>query len=149
MSHSSDKTYARRLARKKAVQALYQWDLAGTDIPVILEQFDLYQDMANVDLKYFRLLVHGVPANTDVIDEAISRHISRKIDDLDPIERNVLRIGSFELSECTDVPYKVIINEAVELTKLFGAEQGHKFVNGVIDKIARQLRPRETSNISD
>ncbi len=113
MSHGSDKTYARRLARKKAVQALYQWDLAGTDIPVILEQFDLYQDMTKVDMKYFRLLVHGVPANTDVIDEAISGHISRKIDDLDPIERNVLRIGSFELSECTDVPYKVIINEAV------------------------------------
>ena len=149
MTPGTQKTYARRLARKKAIQALYQWDLSGTDIPVIIDQFNLYQDMAKVDLKYFQLLVHCVPANTDAIDEAISGHISRKLDDLDPIERNILRMCSFELSECIDVPYKVIINEAVELTKLFGAEQGHKFVNGVIDKIARQLRPLETGKTSD
>ncbi len=149
MSPGTQKTYARRKARKKAVQALYQWDLSGANIPDILEQFDLYQDMAKVDLDYFQQLVHGVPANADMIDEVISQHISRKLDDLDPIERNILRLCSFELSECNEVPYKVIINEAVELTKLYGAEQGHKFVNGVIDKIARKLRPLETGQKTD
>ncbi len=143
MSSASQKTFARRLARKKAVQALYQWDLSGTDIPVIIEQFKQYQDMVKVDLIYFEQLIRGVPKNLDILDEEITRHISRKLDDLDPIERNILRLCSYELSECMEIPYKVIINEAVELTKIFGAEQGHKFVNGVIDKIARQLRPLE------
>jgi len=149
MSSGTQKSYARRRARTKAVQALYQWDLSGANIPDILEQFDLYQDMAKVDMDHFQQLVHGVPANIDTIDKAISQHISRKLDDLDPIERNILRLCSFELSECIEVPYKVIINEAVELTKLFGAEQGHKFVNGVIDKIAKQLRPLETGQKTD
>ena len=146
MSSNSQKTYARRLARKKAVQALYQWDMSGADILVILKQFDEYQDMAKVDLEYFEQLVRGVPKNTDVLDNAIGEHISRSLDDLDPIERNILRLCSYELSECIEIPYRVVINEAVELTKVFGAEQGHKFVNGVIDKVAKQFRPVETQH---
>ena len=141
---SNPSNHARRLARKKAVQALYQWDLSGADVPVIIEQFAQYQDMEKVDNDYFQQLVRSVPREIDTLDVAIGEHAGRNIADLDPIERNVLRLCCYELSHCPEIPYKVIINEAIELTKIYGAEQGHKFVNGVIDKIARQLRPVET-----
>lgn len=146
MASGTRQSFARRLARKKAVQALYQWDLSGADIPVIIEQFKEYQDMAKVDIGYFEKLLHGVPRTVDKLDAEIIKHLSRRLDDLDPIERNILRLCSYELSECIEVPYKVVINEAVELTKIYGAEQGHKFVNGVIDKVARVLRPVETTH---
>ena len=126
------------------MQALYQWDLSGADIPVIIDQFEQFQEMDKVDAGYFQELVRNVPKNLDEIDSAIAEHAGRDVEDLDPIERNVLRLCCYELSNCPEIPYKVVINEAIELTKTYGAEQGHKFVNGVIDKIARELRPIET-----
>ena len=143
MSGTSAKHHARHLARKKALQALYQWELTGMDVREIVQQFEQYQDLGKVDVAYFTQLTRGVPRSIDTLDAHIEPHISRKVDDLDPIERTVLRLCCYELEQSREIPYKVLINEAVELTKLFGAEQGHKFVNGVADKVAHVIRPHE------
>ena len=140
---NTQRNFTRHGARKKALQSLYQWELSGQNIGEILGQFEQFQDMAKVDVEYFTQLFRGVPGDCQALDEHIEAHIDRKIDELDPIERNALRICCFELINNIEIPYKVLINEAVELTKIFGAEQGHKFVNGVADKLAQQLRPHE------
>ncbi|MEM7208299.1 MAG: transcription antitermination factor NusB [Pseudomonadota bacterium] len=136
------------MARKKALQALYQWDLTNQEMTDILAQFNRFQDMSKVDNDYFVKILRTVSSKQSEIDAAISPHLPRTIDDLDPIERSALRLCCFELMESVEVPYKVVINEALELTKEFGAEQGHKFVNGVADKIAQQIRNHEINRSS-
>jgi N utilization substance protein B len=95
------------------------------------------------ELAYFEALLHGVPAHLDELDELLGPYLDRSIESVDPVERAILRLGAFELRYQLEVPYKVIINESIELSKVFGAEQGHKYVNGVLDKLARQLRSGE------
>ncbi len=136
----------RSAARRKALQALYQWDMAGGTVGTIIEQFRESQpDMHEIEHAYFEELVHGVPEQLSQIDNHLQPHLDRPMEQLDPIERCILRVGIFELVNRQDVPYRVVINESVELAKQFGAEDGHKYVNGVLDKLAGHLRYAETA----
>lgn len=139
---------ARRKARKLALQALYQWHMADTPVHELEAQFLTDNDMSKVDQEYFREVLHGVPAQKAVLDEHISEFIDREITKMTPIELAILRMGAFELKHRLDVPYRVIINEGVELAKSFGATDGHKYVNGVLDKLAQKLRITEINNPS-
>jgi N utilization substance protein B len=135
---------ARSMARERAMQALYQWQMTGQDPADIEQQFIAEQDMANVDKKYFKELLHGVPKRIEEFDLLSLELLSRPIEQVDPVERAILRIGLYELQQRLDIPYRVVINEAVELAKSYGAEQSHKFVNGTLDKAAKSLRATET-----
>jgi N utilization substance protein B len=133
----------RRKARHYGMQALYQWHMAGAAIGDIEVEFRTDYDFSHVDLEYFQALLHEIPACVDELDEALEPLLDRKLDDLDPIELTLLRMGMYELTRRIDVPYKVVINEEVALAKKFGATDSHKYINGVLDKAARQLRKVE------
>lgn len=135
--------HERARARRYAMQALYQWDLSGTDLPLIRRQFLENEDFSKADQKYFIELLSELPKQVDVVDDTLAEYIDRPIEQLDPVERAVLRLATYELLYRPDIPYKVCINEAVQLTKKFGAEQGHAYVNGVLDKAAHKLRAAE------
>ncbi|NVK30687.1 MAG: transcription antitermination factor NusB [Gammaproteobacteria bacterium] len=134
---------ARHQARYKAVQAIYQADLGQNSATDLCQQFRQFQDMNDCDHEFFDLLVRGVLKESAALDEAYGQHLDRTVEELDPIERSVLRLAAYELKFEFETPYKVVINEAVELTKTFGAEGGHKYINGVLDKTAKTLRPLE------
>ncbi len=134
---------ARKLARRALVQALYQWDIAKQDIQTIEKQFREENTTSKMDLPYFTELLHAIPANTSELDELISPCVNRSMAEMNPVELAILRLAVFELKHRLDIPYRVVINEAVDLAKKYGADQGHKFVNSVLDKIAQQLRPTE------
>jgi transcription antitermination protein NusB len=134
---------ARSRARRRALQALYAWQMSGSSINSVIEQFRHEQDMEVADQDYFEDLLRGVERHLDVIDEALKPYIDRDVAQIDPIERAVLRLAGYELKFRPDVPYRVIINEAIEVTKRFGADHGHSYVNGVLDKLAAQLRIAE------
>jgi len=136
---SAQRTRARRLA----MQALYQWDMSGNNLSDIEAQFVEEEGFGKADADYFHELLHEVPAKLDEVEEAFAPYLDRPVKEIDPVERAVLRMASYELMTRIDVPYKVIINEAVNLTKKFGAEQAHKYVNGVLDHTARKLRAVE------
>ena len=133
----------RRKARHYGMQALYQWHMAGASLSDIEAEFLADYDFKHVDLAYFQALLHQVPASVDELDAAIEPLLDRKLDELDPIERTLLRMGMYELTHRIDVPYKVVINEEVALAKKFGATDSHKYINGVLDKAARELRKVE------
>ncbi|QFU74673.1 transcription antitermination factor NusB [Halioglobus maricola] len=135
----------RRKARHYAMQGLYQWYMASAPLNAIEAEFRADYDFSHVDLEYFQAVLHGVPTCVDELEEIFQPLLDRGIDDLDPIERTLLRMGVWELKERIDVPYKVAINEAVALAKKFGASESHKYINGVLDKAARELRQAETS----
>ncbi len=135
--------HARSRARRRALQAIYAWQLSHTAIAKVIDQFQNEQDMEVADQEYFEDLVRGVEANLGTIDEALSHFLDRDIAQVDPIERAVLRIAAYELRHRIDVPYRVVINEAIELAKSFGGTDGHKYVNGVLDKLAAKVRPVE------
>jgi len=145
MSKPAHNTLAaeRRKARHYGMQALYQWHMAGASLGVIEAEFRADYDFSHVDLEYFQALLHGVPACVDELEAILEPLLDRKLSDLDPIERTLLRMGTFELAHRPDVPYKVVINEEVGLAKKFGATDGHKYINGVLDKVARALRKVE------
>lgn len=134
---------ARRKARRFALQALYQWQLSGNDLADIELQFRRDNDMKKVDREYFHELLHGVPAQVDVLDDALQPALDRKVAELSQVEKVILRIGAFELINRLDVPYRVVLNEGIELAKLFGADDSFKYVNGVLDKLARKFRKLE------
>ena len=133
----------RAWARRCAAQALYQWQLTGQEPAGIATQFLADQDLGKADPEYFRELVFRVPAHAEEIDAVLTPFLDRPIVQVDPVERAILRIGSYELMQRPDIAYRIIINEAVELAMVFGAEQGHRFVNGVLDKVARTVRSAE------
>ena len=135
------KPAARRRARECALQALYSWQLSNNDIADVEYQFLAEQDVKDVDVNYFRELLAGVATNSAYLDDLMKPYLSRRLDELGEVEKAALRIALFELSKRSDVPYKVAINEGIELAKVFGAEDSHKFVNGVLDKAAPQIRP--------
>ncbi|CNI26384.1 MULTISPECIES: transcription antitermination factor NusB [Yersinia] len=137
------KPAARRRARECAVQALYSWQLSKNDIADVELQFLSEQDVKDVDIAYFRELLSGVAVNAASLDALMAPVLSRQLEELGQVERAVLRIALFELSKRDDVPYKVAINEAIELAKTFGAEDSHKFVNGVLDKVAPMVRKKK------
>ncbi|MEH0833492.1 transcription antitermination factor NusB [Pectobacterium cacticida] len=134
------KPAARRRARECAVQALYSWQLSKNAIADVEYQFLSDQDVKDVDITYFRELLVGVATQVEVLDQLMTPFLSRQIDELGQVEKAILRLAMFELSKREDVPYKVAINEAIELAKTFGAEDSHKFVNGVLDKAAPSVR---------
>jgi len=134
---------ARSLARKRAVQALYMWEMTGVDLSTIDQQFLLEHDMSKVDVKYFQELLHEIPARIDTIDDNIHEFLDRPFNEIDPVERAVMRLGVYELQFRLDIPYRVVINEAVELAKVFGAEEGYKYVNSILDGAAKKLRQEE------
>ncbi len=133
----------RRKARHYALQALYQWHMAGASPSAIEAEFRTDYDFDVVDLEYFQALVHGVPAHVDELDALLEPLLDRKLSELDPVERSLLRLGTFELRERIDVPYRVVINEAVALAKKFGASESFRYVNGVLDRLAADLRAPE------
>lgn len=132
----------RHNARKAAVQALYQWDISRQADDEIEESFSQIHDMQNIDRKFLREIMSEVPKLKDQLEQAITPHIDRDFDSLDPVERAILRLGAYELSKRPDVPTKVVLNESIELAKIFGADHSYKFVNGVMDKLASALRSK-------
>lgn len=131
----------RHNARQAAVQALYQWDLTAQNADEIQPQFEKIHTMQNVDKKYLREITREVPKLDEQLQAAISPCLDREFSHLDPVERAILRVGAYELRYRLDVPTKVILNEMIELAKVFGADHSYKFVNGVMDKMAVALRP--------
>lgn len=138
----------RRKARHYGLQALYQWHMAGAPTTDIEAEFRTDYDFTVVDLEYFQAIIHGVPPLVEELDGLFTPFLDRSIDELDPIERSLLRMGTFELRDRIDVPYRVVINESVALAKKFGASDSYKYINGVLDKLARQLRGPEVSAAS-
>ena len=130
------------------MQALYQWHMAGASLTDIEAEFRSDYDFSHVDLAYFQALLHEIPAQIDSLEAGLETLLDRDLDELDPIERTLLRMGAWELSERLDVPYKVVINEAVALAKKFGATDSYKYINGVLDKAAHQLRKVEVDAAS-
>jgi N utilization substance protein B len=133
----------RRRARELALQGLYQWLIAGGDAAAIDAQLREHEGYEKCDSLHFDALLRGGIESAATLDAALARHVDRKTTELSPIEHAVLMIGAYELQHCLDIPYKVAINEAVELAKAFGGTDGHKYVNGVLDKVASDLRPAE------
>ncbi|MEO0368777.1 MAG: transcription antitermination factor NusB [Pseudomonadota bacterium] len=130
----------RHNARRAAVQALYQWDLTKQEVDEIEASFFQIHGMENVDRRYFKKLLRGITAEQDELKSMLIPFVERGLEKLDPVERAVLLVGSYELRYLTDVPTKVVLNETIELAKLFGAEHSFKFVNSVMDKLAAQER---------
>ena len=139
-----NKFESRRRARRRALQALYQWHLTGQDVGDILTQFREGQDFNNVDTELFATLVRKVSTGQAGLDEKIEPFLDRPIKQLDVIEHVILSMGAYELLNSIEIPHQVVIDEAINLAKLFGAEQGHVFINGVLDKAARVWRADET-----
>ncbi len=133
----------RSRARRLALQAIYQWQLSGTDPEEILRQFHESPDSGHPDQAYFEALVRGVTAEVARLDAILQPALDRPAEQVDPVERALLRLATWELGHRPDVPYAVVLDEAVALARKFGAEQGHRFVNGVLDQVARRLRPVE------
>jgi len=134
---------SRHKARRAAVQALYQWQLTGQAPADIEKHFILGHEMDDIDIEYFHCLVSEIPLRCHELDDHIAPHLDRKVRDVDPVELACLRLGTYEFEFHLEIPYKVILNEAVELAKTFGAEHGHKYVNAILDKVAHKLRAQE------
>lgn len=134
---------ARTNARKAAVQALYQWQMAGQNLSKIERQFLEEERLKDAQKSYFVELFYGVPKNLDAIDRALSEFVDRPVDTIDPVERAILRIGVYELLYRLNMPYRVVLNEGINLAKDFGADGSHKYVNGILDKVAQQTRAAE------
>jgi N utilization substance protein B len=139
------KPAARRKARELAVQGLYAWQMSGNPIEQIELSIATTNNMQKVDMEYFQALLRGVAQRTEELDKAIKPYLGRLPEELDPVEKAILRLATLELVERFDTPYKVVINESIELAKTFGAEESHKFVNGVLDKAVKTLRKDERS----
>lgn len=135
---------ARRKARHYGMQALYQWHMTGADPKIIEAEFAADNDMTHVDREYFRELIHNIPLQTESLDQSYTRYLRTKaLVELDPITLALIRIAAYELKQRIDVPYRVVITEAVSLAKKFGATDSYKFINGVLDQLAAELRQPE------
>ncbi|MFI4962622.1 MAG: transcription antitermination factor NusB [Legionellales bacterium] len=139
----------KRRARKLALQALYQWLMSGCDLHEIEAQFRAINNMDKVDQEYFCRLLYGIPAQVEALEASLLEFIDREINGLNPIERTTLRIGAFELIHCPEIPYKVVLDESVSLTKEFGSQDGYRYVNGVLNNLAKQVRFVEISQSNE
>ena len=140
VARRSDAKSARRRAREFALQGLYEWLLSRGDAGAIDAHVREHEGFDRCDRAHFELLLHGAIREAEAIDATLAAHIDRKVELLSPIEHAALMIGTFELMRCIEIPYKVAINEAVELAKSFGGTDGHKYVNGVLDQVAAEVR---------
>ncbi len=134
---------SRRRARELAMQAIYQWQLNAILVPELIGQFEQANNMQKVDFKHFTELVTAAVDRTPELDAMLVPLLDRALNDLDPVELAILRLCSFEMKERLDIPYRVVINEGVELAKKYGATDGHRYINGILDKLARKLRDTE------
>lgn len=136
---------ARRRSRELALQGLYEWLISGADVGVIDAHMREQDGYELCDKAHLNALLSGCITEAAALDAVLAQHVDRRTNELSPVEHAVLMIGAFELTHCLDVPYRVAINESVELAKSFGGTDGHKYVNGVLDKAAGQLRPAEVA----
>lgn len=133
-------------ARKAVVQAIYQWQITGQNLNLIEQYFideRFFIENEEIHRTYFSEVFHGVPQNLIAIDELLSQFVDREVDAVDPVERAILRLATYELLFEADTPYKVIINEAINLAKDLGADGSHRYINGILDKVAQKQRPEE------
>jgi len=145
MTSSSSLSAQRRKARHYAMQALYQWQMAGSKPATIEAEFRTDNDMTHVDLEYFHDILSNTPKQVSALDSHVEPLLDRKLSELDPISLSLLRMASYEFTQRIDVPYKVIINEAVALAKKFGPTDSYKYINGILDKLAVTLRKDEVA----
>jgi N utilization substance protein B len=136
---------ARRRAREYALQGLYQWQISGNTAADIRAHLAADEHFARADGEYFGALLAGTIAAVDDLGREIAPTLDRRMEELSPVERGILLLSAWELKHSPEVPYRVVINEAIELAKEFGGTDGHKYVNGVLDKLAPRLRPTERS----
>lgn len=134
---------ARRRSREFALQAIYSWLMAKGTLSAVQSQFQEAKGFDKVDAEFYARLVAGTIGDADALDLVLVPVLDRRPDELSPVEHAVLLLAAFELREFPEVPYRVVINEAIELAKSYGGTDGHKFVNGVVDNLARRLRPDE------
>lgn len=138
---------ARIKARRNTVQALYQYFLTDKDVADVIAEFESDEHtLAKTDVDYFKLLLSGTIKCNEELDEIIENLIDRPVNELDSIERAILHIGCYELKYHIEIPWRVVVNESIELAKLFGAEESHKYINGILDKVAKALRTTEINN---
>ncbi|MDD5227745.1 MAG: transcription antitermination factor NusB [Methylococcales bacterium] len=146
---SNSKSNPKSNARQAVAQALYQWQITGQNLNLIEQYFideQFFIEGEKVDTSYFSELFHGVPQDLIAIDALLSEFVDRAVDAVDPVERAVLRLGTYELIHCIETPYKVIINESINIAKHFGADGSHRYVNGILDKVAQKQRAEEVRN---
>lgn len=134
----------RRKARKLIMQALYQWQMTGSEVAEIEAQFRA-EYKGKTDWNYFHEVFSSIPPQVSELDSRMIAYLDREIKTLDPVERALLRLGVYELAYRLDVPYKVVINECIDLAKVFGATESYKYINGILDKVSKELRPLEIS----
>jgi N utilization substance protein B len=144
-ARSSGRKSARRRARELALQGLYEWLVGRADVAAIDAHMREQDGFERSDSQHFDALLHGCVREAAALDAVLARHADRKTSEMSPVEHGILLVACYELAHCVDVPYKVAINEAVELAKTFGGTDGHKYVNGVLDKTALELRPAEVA----
>ncbi|WP_155999236.1 transcription antitermination factor NusB [Thioalkalivibrio sp. ALJ16] len=137
--------HARSFARRRAMQALYSWQMTGAHPKDILAEFREDEEHAKADAEYFRELLIGVTRDREALDARMEPYLGRPLAQLDPVEHALLWLGQWELAERIEVPYRVVINEAVDLAKRYGAEQSHRYINGVLDRLSVDLRGPERS----
>ena len=135
----------RGLSRRLTVQALYQWLVNETQPERMLQQFRDEDSLGRADVEYFKALMLGCVREAGTLTDTFSEYLDRGLEQLDPVERAVLMLGTYELMFCPDVPWKVVVNESVNQAKMFGAEDSFKYINGVLDKVARTVRAVEVA----
>jgi len=141
--------HARVRARRSAVQALYQWEMTHDPVTEVVAEFiSDRSELKKADVEYFTAMLEGATGRVAEIDTGLAPFLGRPLHELDPVERAILRLSMYELLFHTEIPWRVVVNESVELAKMFGAEQSYKFINGVLDKAARRLRSAEIRNVS-
>jgi transcription antitermination protein NusB len=141
--------HARVRARRSAVQALYQWGMSEVPIQDVINEFvNERSELKKADTDYFKELLRGTAKESKNLDKQLIPLLDRELDDLDPVEKAILQIGIYELTFHSELPYRVVLNEAVDLAKMFGAEQSHKYINGVLDKAAKIIRTIEMKSVS-
>lgn len=149
-SESASLARARGKARRLAMQAIYQWQMTGDSVSGIKQQFidehKLDNENTKIDAAYFSELLSGVSSSISTLDPLLEKYMSRLIESVDPVERAILRLATYEFINRLDVPYRVVLNEAVNITKKFCAEKSHTFVNAVLDKVAKEIRSLETQS---
>lgn len=133
----------RTQSRRVALQALYQWQMTNETVPEIIKQFNEDGLLEGLEFDWFKELLSEVSKTSETLDALYADYLDRSVARIDPVERAIMRMGVYELQSKIEIPYKVVINESVELAKRFGAEESHKYVNGILDKAAKQLRSAE------
>ncbi len=145
----SDSKHARIRARRTAVQAFYQWLMTKQPMSDVIKEFECdRKELKKADKNYFREILEGMAKHTDELDEVLSPFLDRPLAEVGPVENAIMQLGVYELIYHPELPWRVVLNESIELAKMFGAEQSYKYINGVLDKVAQKIRAAEISGTS-